>query len=239
MPLKLAFTENLAIFKEASPLKPLSMFKNINMRRTLLLIPIISCFALNSCQSSQVSTLLNISKSILDLVDSFMKLHNDFTSHANEVINTTQKSLQTKDNTLSDVARFWDFQWDKIENQYTSLSDRLQEIKATSQKYFDLLDSNNRSINDTALRRIDFVRTQIKRQQWNDQYGKAVENLKKAKKLVINGKDWLKIIANAAAREQLDSFIKEMEQMSYIAQFSLPAEVKDFETNAKNIFRNE
>ncbi|HVU54633.1 MAG TPA: hypothetical protein VHD83_06235 [Puia sp.] len=209
------------------------------MMKRLLSFSIFSCLILSSCQLSQVSTLLNLSKSVLDLVDSFMKLHNEFTSHANEVISTTQKSLQAKENTLSDIAKFWDFQWDKIENQYASLSEQLQKIKMTSQQYFDMLDSNNRSINDTALRRMDFERTQIKRQQWNDQYNKAANNLKKAKKLVINGKDWLKIIANAAAREQLDSFIKEMEQMSYTAQFSLPAEIKDFETNAKNIFRNE
>jgi len=188
---------------------------------------------------SQVSALLSISKSVLDLVDSFMKLHGEFTSHANEVITTTQKSLQTKENTLSDVARFWDFQWDKVENQYTALTGRLQQIKEISQQYFELLDSNNRSITDTALRRMDFGRNEVKRQEWNEQYDKAVDNLKKAKKLVIKGKDWLKIIANAAAREELDSFIKEMEQMSYTAQFTLPAEVKDFETNAKTIFRNE
>jgi hypothetical protein len=209
------------------------------MKRHVLAVFLLSTLALNSCQVSQVSTILNISKSVLDLVDSFMKLHDEFTSHANDVITTTQKSLETKENALSDVARFWDFQWEKVEDQYTSLTRRLQQIKQVSQQYFELLDSNNIAITDTALRRMDFKRNEVKRKEWNDQYGKALDNLKKAKNLVIKGKDWLNVITNAAAREELDAFIKEMEQMSYTAQFTLPAEVRDFEANAKTIFRNE
>lgn len=86
---------------------------------------------------------------------------------------------------------------------------------------------------------MDFERNELKKQQWQKQYEEANRNLQKAKDMIKKGKDWVKVLANAAAREELDLFIKEMERISYTAKFTLPSDIKNFETNAKLIFKSE
>lgn len=213
------------------------------MRRYVFTLFMFSFLGLNSCQNaSAVANLLSLSKSVLDLVHSYMILHKDFATYTSEVITTTSENLQPKENKLPKipaVARYFEFHWNKIEDKYASLTNRLQEIKVTSDQYFNLLESNNTSISDTTLRRMDYERNELKKQKWNQQYNKTVDDLKKAKPLIIKGRDWVKIVANAAARNELDSLIKEIEQISFIVTFSLPSNVKDFEKNAKTIFDNE
>lgn len=205
------------------------IFNNYSLIFALLLI--IGCTP-NSVKS--VTSLLQLAKSVVILVDTFAQKSETFTNLVNKVSGLAQSSLK-KGESIEKIAKFWEQQWQKIHNKYDELNTDLVKLHNKTFQYFQELESNNSMINDEKLKEEDLRRTLELKQQWEVEYKKALLELKNAEEMLKQGDDFMYILKNELIRSEVNSSIDRLDLISNQA-INLSKSIDSFENNTKAIF---
>lgn len=209
------------------------------MKRVALiwLIPIIM-LSTNSCVNpTAVATALELSAAVVSLIDAFSRLSENFSSEVSVSIASTRTSLSEVDD-LFDAAKDWEDQWNACKDSCLELHDILDELIGAANEYFEELDENNSMIKNAKDRELDAQKTQVLRQDWDEQILVANRSLENADLMIAKGEDYTIILRNEAMRRKIVQSKSKLEMISLKAD-EIAGDLTRFSKRARHIFRND
>jgi hypothetical protein len=178
--------------------------------------------------------MVDLSRTIINIIDDFSEANKQFANDVNDVVNTNNDAIRSKDNIVS-VATNWENSWPKIHTDFDNLKKSLNEIHLKSIEYFTALKTGNAAIRDPQVKAEDSLKTGQLAQKWQVEYLKATANLDRVEAMLSAGDDYQILLRNNAVRAELSNSITALKGISNQANV-LAANIQIFETNAKEIF---
>lgn len=163
-------------------------------------------------------------KAFIDALLALDDVSKVFQGHVVGVVHSTKRNLATVTSggganiDLSQVALDWEEKWKAVSELVTALEKQFSEVKAKSDKYWQILDDVTLGIGDSEVRKAEEKKNKKSKEMWDGAYAAAEKNIKLAAAIKDKGSDVHKVMLAAALRRQLAEYTSTLDSIAREAE---------------------
>lgn len=204
-------------------------------------IVIIMPLALLSCGGEKEQS---TSDRVLEFANRLVKVIDEFETARTKVLKVINESASNMEKYLSgnlstkEKADHYEKDWKKLAGEIKAMENRFNAISKNSQSYFNRLYSLNESISNDDLRKKEYDKNVVLKQNWEKVYESAEGDVRKIRSVLQEGNDFHKVLLSSVMRAKITDNITQMKDISSRARKIL-TELSRFSVEGKKILRGD
>lgn len=175
---------------------------------------ILSVFFLGSCRGKMTKKAVKKGDIFKASIEDFEKNRQKFAVQVSETIGEANQALAVEEPNTEEISTDFEKEWNKIQSRYKKMKKDFEDVRNSSNAYFEHLDELANGISREDLRNSELKKNQELKDVWIRQYDEAEKSIQAVDQVLVEGNDFHRVLLLSSVRDKIQRNIDNLNELS-------------------------
>jgi F0F1-type ATP synthase membrane subunit b/b' len=170
--------------------------------------------ALGSCGGKMTKKAVKKGDVFKASIEDFEKNRQKFAVQVSETIEDANEALADEEPNTEDISTDFEKEWNKIQTRYKKMKKDFEDVRNSSNAYFEHLDELANGINNEKMRTTELKKNTELQIVWEKQYVEAEKSIQAVDQVLIEGNDFHRVLLLSSVRDKIQQNIDNLNDLS-------------------------
>lgn len=170
--------------------------------------------ALGSCRGKMTKKAVKKGDVFKASIEDFEKNRQKFAVQVSETIGDANEALAEEEPNTEEISTDFEKEWNKIQNRYNKMKKDFEDVRNSSNAYFEHLDELANGINNEKMRTTELKKNTELNIVWKKQYAEAEKSIQAVDQVLIEGNDFHRVLLLSSVRDKIQQNIDNLNELS-------------------------
>lgn len=170
--------------------------------------------ALGSCGGKMTKKAVKKGDVFKASIEDFEKNRQKFAVQVSETIEDANEALADKEPNTEEISTDFEKEWNKIQTRYKKMKKDFEDVRNSSNAYFEHLDELANGINNEKMRTTELKKNTELQIVWEKQYVEAEKSIQAVDQVLIEGNDFHRVLLLSSVRDKIQQNIDNLNDLS-------------------------
>ncbi len=170
--------------------------------------------ALGSCGGKMTKKAVQTGDVFKVSIEDFEKNRQKFAVQVSETIEDANEALADKEPNTEEISTDFEKEWNKIQTRYKKMKKAFEDVRNSSNAYFEHLDELANGINNEKMRTTELKKNTELQIVWEKQYVEAEKSIQAVDQVLIEGNDFHRVLLLSSVRDKIQQNIDNLNDLS-------------------------
>ena len=170
--------------------------------------------ALGSCGGKMTKKAVKKGDVFKASIEDFEKNRQKFAVQVSETIEDANEALADEEPNTEDISTDFEKEWNKIQTRYKKMKKDFEDVRNSSNAYFEHLDELANGINNEKMRATELKKNTELQIVWEKQYVEAEKSIQAVDQVLIEGNDFHRVLLLSSVRDKIQQNIDNLNDLS-------------------------
>jgi F0F1-type ATP synthase membrane subunit b/b' len=170
--------------------------------------------ALGSCGGKMTKKAVKKGDVFKASIEDFEKNRQKFAVQVSETIEDANEALADEEPNTEEISTDFEKEWNKIQTRYKKMKKDFEDVRNSSNAYFEHLDELANGINNEKMRTTELKKNTELQIVWEKQYVEAEKSIQAVDQVLIEGNDFHRVLLLSSVRDKIQQNIDNLNDLS-------------------------
>lgn len=170
--------------------------------------------ALGSCRGKMTKKAVKKGDVFKASIEDFEKNRQKFAVQVSETIGDANEALAEEEPNTEEISTDFEKEWNKIQSRYNKMKKDFEDVRNSSNAYFEHLDELANGINNEKMRTTELKKNTELQIVWEKQYVEAEKSIQAVDQVLIEGNDFHRVLLLSSVRDKIQQNIDNLNELS-------------------------